>query len=188
MSRCFCAARAQVDALEHEGAQVEHRAADLVRLDDVSRLGRGLDDVVNEPVDPARAGLPQELDLFLRQVSVRQEAGAQGVVDVVVDVGDAVDEADDLPLERGRVAGAGVLEDAVAHLLGEVQTAALLLEHVDHAERLLVVAEPAAEALEDDLVEHLLAGVAEGRVAQVVADGDRLGEILVEAERPRHRA
>ena len=44
---------AQVDALEHERPQVEHRAADLLALDDPVRLGGGLDDVVHERVDPA---------------------------------------------------------------------------------------------------------------------------------------
>ena len=42
-------------------------------------------------------------------------------------------------------------------------------------ERLLVVAEAAAEALAQRLVERLLAGVAERRVAHVVPEPDRLG-------------
>jgi hypothetical protein len=43
----------EVHAREHELAQGEHGAADLLALDDVARLGRGLDDVVHERVDPA---------------------------------------------------------------------------------------------------------------------------------------
>ena len=46
--------------------------ADLVALDDVAGLGRGLDDVVNERVDAARAGLSEQLDLLSRQVAVRR--------------------------------------------------------------------------------------------------------------------
>ena len=38
------------------------------------------------------------------------------------------------------------------------------------------------------LVEHVLADVAERRVAQVVAERDRLGQVLVEAERAGHVA
>ena len=37
--------------------------------------------------------------------------------------------------------------------------------------------------LAEDLVERLLAGVAERRVADVMPDRDRLGEILVQAQR-----
>ena len=43
--------------------------------------------------------------------------------------------------------------------------------------------EAAAAALAQRRVQRLLAGVAEGRVAEVVAEPDRLGQVLVEAER-----
>ena len=49
---------------------------------------------------------PSKAELLRRQVGGRQNAGAKGVVDVVVDVGDPVDDADDLALERGRLARA----------------------------------------------------------------------------------
>src|SRR6266511_6283985 len=53
---------------------------------------------------------------------------------------------------------------------------------------MLVVAETAPPALAQAGVEHGLAGVAEGRVAEVVAQPDRLGKVLVQAERARHVA
>ena len=113
----------------------------------------------------------------------RRIPGPQRVVDVVVDVGDAVDQLDDPPLQGRRLARAGVVEDAVAHLLGQVEAAAVALQHLDHPQRVLVVLEAAAAALAQGRVERLLAGVAEGRVAEVVAEPDRLGQVLVEAER-----
>src|SRR5688572_4226065 len=78
--------RAEVDPLEHEGAQIEHRAADLLALEDVTRPGRGLDDVVDQRVDPARAALAEERDLLPGKLVGAQDARAQRVVDVVVDV------------------------------------------------------------------------------------------------------
>ena len=45
--------------------------------------------------------------------------------------------------------------------------------------------EAAAAALAQGGVERLLAGVAEGRVAEVVAEPDRLGQVLVQAAAPR---
>ena len=48
----------------------------------------------------------------------------------------------------------GVVEDAVAHLEREVQPAAVALEHVDDAQRVLVVAEAALEALAQRAVER----------------------------------
>ena len=105
-----------------------------------------------------------------------QQAVADRVVDVVVDVGDAVDEPDDLPLERLRLLRAGVREDPVAHLGGEVQL-------LGDPERLLVVVEAGAEVLAQAAVELVLAGVAERRVAHVVPEPDRLGQILVQPQR-----
>ena len=100
------------------------------------------------------------------------------VVDVVVDVRHAVDEPNDLPLERLGLALARVREDAVAHLVREV-------ERARDCKRLLVVAEASVESLVQRRVQRILARVAERRVAHVVAEPDRLGEILVEPQRPR---
>ncbi len=49
------------------------------------------------------------------------------------------------------------------------------------------MAEVAPEALFQAAVERLLADVPERRVAEVVAEPDRLHEVLVQAQRPRHR-
>ena len=43
-------------------------AADLLALDDVARALGVLDEVVDEPVDAARAGVAQDRDLLHRQV------------------------------------------------------------------------------------------------------------------------
>ena len=119
---------------------------------------------------------------------------AHGVVVVVIDVGGDVGDAHDLPLERHRrqvrvvaedgALALGVLEDAVAHLVRQVEPGAVALELVDDAQRLLHV----MEAVGHEVREHLLAGVAERRVAEVVAHDDRLGEHLVEPEELGHRA
>src|SRR5215212_9735421 len=53
---------------------------------------------------------------------------------------------------------------------------------------MLVVAETAPPALAHAGVEHLLTGVAERRGPEVVAERDRLGEVLVQSQRPRHPA
>ena len=59
---------------------------------------------------------------------------------------------------------------------------------VHDPQRVLVVAELPAEALLQARVEHRLADVPERRVAEVVTEPDRLGEVLVEAQRASDRA
>ena len=174
--------------VEHEGPQLVHRAADLVALDDVAGQLGVLDEVVHERVDAARAGVAEHGDRLGRQVLLAQHAGAQRVVDVVVDVGDAIDDPHDAPLERARQRRAArVADDPVAHVLGQVQAPAVELEHVDDPQRVLVMAEAAVEALAQAVVEHVLADVPERRVAEIVAEPDRLGQVLVEAQRRARR-
>ena len=55
---------------------------------------------------------------------------------------------------------------------------AIVLEHVDDAQALLVVVEPAG----DELAEDAFSGMAEGRVTQIVPERDRLGQLFVEAQ------
>jgi hypothetical protein len=74
-----------------------------------------------------------------------------------------------------------VREDAVPYLLGEV-------EPLRDPQRVLVVAEPSPEALVESRVERLLTRMAERRMSRVVAQADRLDEILVEPQRARDDA
>ena len=123
------------------------------------------------------------------EIGVLDQIGADGVFDVVVQVGDGVGEFDDFALEGGGGAPAffagdggaafGVAEDAVTRLEHEVEALAVILEVFDDAERLFVV----AEAVGEQQAERCFAGVTEGGVAEVVAHGDGLGEVFVEAER-----
>ena len=57
----------------------------------------------------------------------------------------------------------------------------MLLQLVDDAQRLQVVLE--AAEIRHAFVERVLAGVAEGRVSEVVGEADGLGQHLVEAQR-----
>ena len=122
-----------------------------------------------------------------RQVLLAQQSRPHRIVDVVIHVGDDVGDARDLPFDRaGAMLGIGadrhaalplrVPRDAVAHFPRQVQPGAIVLEHVDDAEALLVVVEAAG----DEIVEDALAGVAERRVPEVVAERDRLGQLFVE--------
>ena len=168
----------EVDALEHEGAEGQHRRADLLVLADLACRLRGLDQVVDERVDPLRAGVAEQLDLGSRQVGGREQSPADRVVDVVVDVGDAVDEPDDPSLERRRLLLARVREDAVAHLRRQI-------ELLGDPQRLLVVPEVRPEVPAQARVELLLPRMPERRMSRVVAEPDRLGQILVQPQRAR---
>ena len=169
--------------------QLGHRRRRPLALDDRPRPRGVLDEVVDERVDPLRPRRAEHRDRLGRQVGGGEHPRSHGVVDVVVDVGDAVDRGGrSCPRASPAPRPAGVAEDAVAHRLGQVQAAPVALEHVDDAQRVLVVAEAvAAEALAQAAVERLLADVPERRVTEVVAEPDRLDQVLVERAAPGRR-
>ncbi len=94
--------------------------------------------------------------------------------------------------EGKRDAPRRVLPDALADVVGQVQARLVvaLLEPVHHAHGLEVVLEAAGlrMALAEQPVEHVLAGVTERRVPEIVPERDRFGEVLVQAESARGAA
>ncbi len=131
------------------------------------------------------------------QVFRREHLRLHAVVDVVRQIGDLVGEIDNLrletrvqgrvELERGRaIFEFGMLDDSLAHLEAQIQTAKAGVSHldpVDRPEALRVVIETAVRA--HQLVQRVLAGMAERRMAEVVGKRDRFGKLLVEAQRAR---
>ena len=82
-----------------------------------------------------------------------------------------------------------MLDQALQSFPGQVQPVEVgiaPLEPRDDPQRLGVVVEAAVSR--HAVVERVLAGMAEGRVAEIVGERQRLGEILVEPERPGERA
>ena len=77
-----------------------------------------------------------------------------------------------------------MMRDAVAHFPRQVQPLAIVFEHVDDAQALVIVVESAG----DELVEHALARMAERGVAEVVAERDRFGELFVQLKHLRDRS
>ena len=81
-----------------------------------------------------------------------------------------------MPFLRLGFALTGMREDPVAHLVGQV-------EALGDPQRLLVMCETPSDAFAQHGVEGLFSRVAEGRVPGVVAEADRLDQVLVECER-----
>ena len=138
---------------------------------------------------------PSSARRIARQLVPAEQPRPDRIVDVVVDVSDDVGDPRHLPFDRRRamlrrgadrqaVLALRMARDAVAHFPGQVQPLPVVLEHVDDAQALLVVIEAAGH----ERAQHALAGVAERRVAQVVAERDRFGQLLVQAQHLGDRA
>ena len=82
-----------------------------------------------------------------------------------------------------------MLDQAFERLPGEIEAVEariFLFQLGDHAQRLGVVVEAAGAAHRG--VERALAGMTERRMAEIVGERQRLGEVLVDAKRPRNGA
>ena len=148
--------------------QHRHGLPHLGGLTDAVLPPAGGDGVHHQGVDPLPVGKAQHLGHLQRDVDGVDHSAPQGILDVVVDVGDLVGQTDHLPLQGGGVLPAGMALDAVAHFPGQVQSGSLLLQPLHHPQGLPEVGEAAGH----DGVEQPLSRVAEGGVAQIVAQGD----------------
>ena len=128
-----------------------------------------------------------------------EDSGLEAIVEIGGEVGDFVGEVDELGFEGRELAEevfgelgmgfggvvAGVLDDAFADAEGQVEAAeggVALLKPGNDAQGVQVVVKCQVVCLQA-AVEGLLAGVAEGRMADVVGQGEGLGQFDIEAER-----
>ena len=75
----------------------------------------------------------------LREGRLVRSSGALGIVDVVAHVSNAVRAGNNPALKRLRALRAGVAEDAVAHLPGEVEAVPVLFQGTDQPHAAFVV-------------------------------------------------
>lgn len=90
--------------------------------------------------------------------------GTNRIVDVVIDIRNAVRRSHDLPLERLGDPRPCVSENRHAHLVGEIQSVAVALELIYHAKRLLIMVKRRSHHIR----QRSLARVTERRVPQIV--------------------
>src|SRR6185436_1668522 len=123
---------------------------------------------------------------------------AQAVVDIVIVIGNFVGQVCDLRLERGslfpdkafaeraeflRVLDGAMLQDAFARFETQIQSfesRVALLQHIHDAQGLSIVLD--SSLLLHAFVPGVLTGMAERGMTEVMCQGDRLTQLLVQAE------
>ena len=102
----------------------------------------------------------------------------------MIDVGDFIRNANDLPLQSVGLLSLGVAENAVFHFIGQVQPGAVFLDLLHRAHALGIVGKTAGA----QAVQRPLPGVTKGGVPQIVPQGNGLGEILIQLQSPGNGA
>ena len=85
--------------------------------------------------DPLRFARTQKLCDAFWNVLLGDNSGAAGILNIVIDVGDAIGKADDASLCGKRFRPARMAQDTVAHLFCKIQAAAVVLQLLHHATR-----------------------------------------------------
>src|SRR5271170_5332582 len=144
-------------------------------------------------VTGASAGLSGSRSLAVEagrhEIRNGEHLGLDAVVGVVGEVGDFVGEVDDLRFEArietgiefpgGRpILKMGMFDDALAHLKAQIKAAKMrimALDPIDRAQTLGIMVVAAVRL--HQIVESALTGMAKGSVAEVMAQGNGLGEV-----------
>ena len=147
-----------------------------------------LDNVGHHRADAFRVAISQHPENVEGQLAVLQNAGSEGVHQIVVQVGDGVGDSAYLAFEGqpfDQIASKEVAswlrvhQDSLAHFPGEVQAIAFLLQLLNNAEALVVV--PEASGMQR--AKLVFANVSKGGVSEVVAERDGFGQVFVEVQR-----
>ena len=170
--------RVAVDIVKHKLTQlkvgiINHRVAgDILRA--------VLDDGGQKRGNPLALGAAQNINAVVGKLFFLKNARAHRVLNVVVDISDLVTHPDQPPLQSGSHP-VGVTGDAVLDFIGEVESPAVFFQKFDipHAVGSVL------KAVGADVVEHPFPRVAERGVAQIMAEGYRLGQVLVEPQPSR---
>ncbi len=146
-----------------------------IRDDGVEALGMA---VSKDPAD------------ILRNVTGLNNTGAEGIAEVMVDVGDGIAEAADFGFEANLLVGLtnrieataplGVVEDTLPNFPGKVESLSFFLQHINDAQALLSMSEAAG----DSFSKKIFAKVAKRRVAKVMRQRYGFSEVFIETQSP----
>ena len=163
--------RIPIDPRKHKFAQLLHRAGNAIMHMRLARFRCCGNHILNQRIDAAAVAFAEHGGNAVRYIAFRKHLRAHGIVNIMVEIGDAVGIANDLPLQRFRQLVARMAEDAAPRFIAEIQPHAVVFQLVHNAKRLLVM----AKRFSRDLRERDLAGMTERRMPQIMSECNRLG-------------
>ena len=169
-----------VHPLKHKTAQVPQGFVHRRRKGHRSCFPGCADGIGHQRIDALGVGMSQNIRNGIGDILIGQNARADRVVDIMVDIGDLITAAYHHALQCCGPGVTGMAENAVAHLVGQVQTPSVLFQHIHHTKALLIVAEGLSHAAR----QRILTGMTEGRMAQIVAHTNGLRQIFIESQCP----
>jgi hypothetical protein len=124
----------------------------------------------------------ENCDAIGRDLLCRNYPAPDGIVYIVIDIGNPVSYFNDLSLQGGRLHRAGVVQNPVPHFPCQVKASAPF-QVINHPEALFVMLKSGLK----NLVQRCFAGMPKWCVAEVMAQGYRFGKVLIKPQRPGYR-
>ena len=90
----------EIDILKHESAQICHRALHFRRHADLRPVHTVDNHVMHQAVQPRLAGVPKSVPDIRRDILFREYPRPDGIVHIVVDIGELVREPEHLSFQR----------------------------------------------------------------------------------------
>ena len=131
---------------------------------------------LHQRINTLRFTCPQYSGDFPGNFLLIQHAGALRILNVMIDIGDSVCQANNPSFQCKGLLPAGVAVNSIQHLFRQVQPLAIFFKFFDYPYTLLVM----AEALRVQLVESPFSRMAKRRMAQIMRQGDGFCQILVQ--------
>ena len=168
-----------VNPFKHEFAQAVHGVFHSWAHGKMRLAFAAGDHIHDHCVDPIAVGFAKNLQA-VRGNGIRPEnAASQGVVQVMIQVGNPVRPTDTFRFRCFRLNGAGMRQNTAADFLCQVQAGTVFLKLFHHTEALLVV----TESLGKEIVEGAFTDMSVRGVTEIVSEGNGFSQVLVETER-----
>ena len=167
----------------HLGDGVCHAAAQVQMA--IILLQGGGHQVTDHGINAAGGIIADNRTQMGRQIGLFYHARPDGIVHVVVDIGHNVRHPHHLSLHGRRQftcisrqnipVSLGVFQNTVSHLPGQVQALTVIFQKINNPQALPIMLEAAGM----ELVKAEFSGMTKGGVTQIMAKGNRLGQVFI---------
>ena len=172
-----------IDPVKHEFTQPVHRCFHWFAHGKMRLVLTEGNNIRNHRVNPFTMAVSQDVQAVFRELKGFQNAGAQRVVQIVVQIGDPVCPPDTFRFHGGRFGFAGMGEDSLADFFCQIQPFTTVFKHLEHPKTLFIV----TETFRQQVVQRSFSDMAVRRMPQIVSERNGFRKVFVQTERAGQR-
>ena len=115
---------------------------------------------------------------FLRDICLRENSSPDGIIHIMMNIGDLIGKSDDLAFQCMRLANGLMVPDTVTHFICQIQSLTVLFQNIHGTDTLLCV----LESKRTDSVQSPLSRMSERCMSQIMPQCNCLHQILVQLQ------